>query len=86
MDMADKLLSKNRSYRKLKGKIAKVEEFVDKAANIKKKVDKVLGFLGGSRGPTPQQGPNRRLSGRGAQSRFTSDDLQSDADNLGSNL
>ena len=86
MNMADKLLSKNRSYRKLKGKLAKVEEFVDKAANIKKKVDKVLGFLGGRRGATPQQGPGRRLSGREAQSRFTSDDIQSDANNLGNNL
>jgi hypothetical protein len=76
MDMANKLLSKNRSYRKLKGKIAKVEEFVDKAAKIKKKVNKVLGFLGGSRGPRPQQGPTRGLAGRAATNRFTSDDIE----------
>lgn len=45
-DMANKLLSKNKFFNKLRGKLKKVERFVDKANKIKKKVNKVLGFLG----------------------------------------
>ena len=46
-DMTNRLLSKNKTYNKLRGKLKKVERFVDKANKIKKKVKKVLGFLGG---------------------------------------
>lgn len=80
-DMAEKLLSKSKSFRKLQGKLAKVEEFVDKAANIKKKVDKVLGFLGGRKGPrssTVTDGATSAISpgaGRSSNSSFLSDNL-----------
>ena len=76
-DMASKLLSKSRFFKKLNKKLAKVERFVDKATKIKKKVDKVLGFLGGIGKPKVAPGGNRNLSeietGRGANTRFTSD-------------
>lgn len=73
-DMAVKLLSKNKSFQKLQNKLAKVEEFVDKAANIKKKVDKVLGFLGGGgRQRFQQQGPRQAGLGRTATGSFESD-------------
>lgn len=76
-NMAKKLLSKSRSFRKLQTKLAKVEEFVDKAANIKKKVSKVLGFLGGRKGP--QGGAQSAITpseGRSATARFLTDDNQ----------
>ena len=56
-DMATKLLAKSRSFRKLQNTISKVERFVDKANNIKKKVNKVLGALGSF-------GKSSRVSGR----------------------
>lgn len=46
-DTVNRLLRKNKFYNKLRGKLKKVEQFVDKANKIKKKVTKVLGFLGG---------------------------------------
>jgi hypothetical protein len=73
-NMAMKLLNKNRSFRKLQGKLAKVEEFVDKAANIKKKVTKVLGFLGGKRGPRGATDQNATGPGSRASGNFLSDD------------
>jgi len=76
-DMADKLLSKNRFYRKLKKKLASVERFVDKAADIKKKVNKAIGFLGAFGGQRNQIGGDRgegALTGRSAsRSTFVSD-------------
>lgn len=77
-DMASKLLSKSRFFKKLKKKLAGVERFVDKATKIKKKVDKVLGFLGSVGKPKTVPGGDRRegdLTGRSARSlnRFTSD-------------
>lgn len=78
-NMAKKLLSKSRSFRKLQTKLAKVEEFVDKAANIKKKVNKVIGFLGGRRGP--QGGAQSAIAptfGQGGVRSFSSDELNND--------
>lgn len=76
-DMAVKLLSKSKSFRKLQNKLAKVERFVDKAVKIKKKVDKVLGFLGGGRGGRfAQQGPSSAALGRSATGSFLSDNQQ----------
>ena len=76
-DMANKLLAKSRFFKKLNKKIAKVERFVDKAAKIKKKVDKVLGFLGGLGKPKKVPGGDRGSStdvrGRGSDNRFRSD-------------
>ena len=76
-DMASKLLSKSRFFKKLNKKIAKVERFVDKATKIKKKVDKVLGFLGGLGKPKRPAGGDRGKgnlnAGRGADSSFKSD-------------
>ena len=71
-DMAHKLLSKNRTYKKLQKKLARVEEFVDKAARIKKKVMKVLDFFGGKKGPKPGSGPGATLHGRSADGEFLS--------------
>lgn len=71
-NMADKLLSKNRSYRKLKQKVAKVGRFVDKADKIVKKVDKVLGLLGVGVKTPAGQGDQSRF-GRDNQGRFLSD-------------
>lgn len=76
-DTADRLLSKNRFYRKLKKKLASVERFVDKAAKIKKKIDKVVGFLGGlGKTPTEPGGNRNRTTSRGrtATGSFVSDD------------
>ena len=77
-DMATKLLSKSRSFRKLQTKLAKVEEFVDKANKIKGKVDKVLGFLGGNR-TRRSQGPTQ-MGGRAASARFRSDQATTNND------
>jgi hypothetical protein len=74
-DMAHKLLSKNRTYKKIRKKLARVEEFVDKAIKIKKKVMKVLDFFGGSKGPAPGSGPSAksvRQHGRSAGGKFLS--------------
>ena len=71
-DMAHKLLSKNRTYKKIRKKLARVEEFVDKAARIKKKVMKVLDFFGGKKGPKPGSGPGANLHGRSADGEFLS--------------
>lgn len=71
-DMATKLLSKSRSFRKLRSKLNKVEQFVDKVSKIKKKVDKVLGFFGGS--PTKVKGNRANPAvGRAASGEFLSD-------------
>ena len=59
-DMVNKLLSKNKTYNKLRGKLKKVERFVDKANKIKKKVKKVLGFLGGFAKDDPTLGDSAR--------------------------
>jgi hypothetical protein len=76
-DMAKKLLSKSKSFQKLQGKLAKVERFVDKATKIKKKVDKVLGYLGGSAGRgMPMIGPSDKPLGRTANASFKSDTPQ----------
>lgn len=76
-DMASKLLSKSRFFKKLNKKLAKVERFVDKATKIKKKVDKVLGFLGGLGKPKSRAGGNRNsvdpTRGRSASESFLSD-------------
>lgn len=75
-DMATKLLSKSRSFRKLQSKLAQVERFVDKANKIKKKVNKVLNFLGGSRSPTANPGSQNVIApsrGRAASGSFRSD-------------
>jgi hypothetical protein len=76
-DMASKLLAKSRFFKKLNKKIAKVERFVDKATKIKKKVDKVLGFLGGLGKPKSRAGGNREggalTTGRSANTDFKSD-------------
>lgn len=75
--MADRILSKSRFYTRLKKKLAGVERFVDKAATIKKKADKVLGFLSGFGQPPVQPGGDRRTSrpvaGRRADNTFRSD-------------
>jgi hypothetical protein len=71
-DMATKLLSKSRSFRKLQTKIAKVEEFVDKANKIKKKINKVLGFFGGNKNNFTRSVSNGQ-AGRSAEGNFTSD-------------
>lgn len=72
-DMADKLLSKNRSYRKLKSKLAKVGRFVDKAEKVVKKVNKVFGLLGvGSK--TKKSAGSTQTFGRNNEGRFLSDD------------
>jgi hypothetical protein len=71
-DMATKLLSKSRSFRKLQTKLAKVEEFVDKANKIKKKVNKVLGFFGGNKSKFTRSVPGESR-GRSATANFTSD-------------
>ena len=75
-DMANKLLSKNKFYNKLRGKLKKVERFVDKANKIKKKVTKVLGFLGGfaQQDPTLSNSTRGGTVGRAAQGRFQSDE------------
>tara|TARA_B110000305_G_C19379230_1_gene608668 strand:- start:356 stop:1423 length:1068 start_codon:yes stop_codon:yes gene_type:complete len=75
-DMANKLLAKSRFFKKLNKKLAKVERFVDKATKIKKKVDKVLGFLGGLGKPKTTAGGNRENTssrGRRADQGFVSD-------------
>ena len=75
-DMASKLLAKSRFFKKLNKKLAKVERFVDKATKIKKKVDKVLGFLGGLGKPKTVAGGNRDNTasrGRRADQGFVSD-------------
>lgn len=64
-DMAHRLLSKNKFYNKLRGKLKKVERFVDKANKIKKKVTKVLGFLGGFSKPDPVVGQSKGAKGIG---------------------
>ncbi len=74
MDMATKLLSKSKGFRKLQNKLGKVEQFVDKANKIKKKINKVLGFLGNS--PVSPNGNMNTPSvnrGRGASASFRSD-------------
>ena len=74
-DMATKLLSRTKIFKKIQKGLAKVERFVDKANKIKKKVGKVLGFLGGlgkkSSGPA-RSGTGTPL-GQRSQSRFLSD-------------
>ena len=82
-DTVNKLLSKNKFYNKLRGKLKKVERFVDKANKIKKKVNTVLGFLGGfankgggaGSGPAPGGGPSGDL-GRRSTGQFSSDQQQ----------
>lgn len=71
-DMANRLLSKNKTYNKLRGKLKKVERFVDKANKIKKKVKKVLGFLGGfsSRNQDPTLDSSATGSGIGSRNGF----------------
>ena len=74
-DMATKLLSRTKIFKKIQKGLAKVERFVDKANKIKKKVTKVLGFLGGL--GKKKSGPGRATAGpmRGmrAQGNFLSD-------------
>lgn len=77
-DMVNKLLSKNKFYNKLRGKLKKVERFVDKANKIKKKVTKVLGFLGGfanqgQAGQAGQAGAPGGPLGRRGSGQFSSD-------------
>lgn len=74
-DMAHRLLSKNKFYNKLRGKLKKVERFVDKANKIKKKVTKVLGFLGGFSKPDPVIGKasDAKAIGRTVDNVFHSD-------------
>lgn len=77
-DMATKLLSKNKFFNKLRGKLKKVERFVDKANKIKKKVNKVLGFLGSFKKGAGQvdSGETNARIGRGAQSNVFESDQQ----------
>ena len=74
-DMAHRLLSKNKFYNKLRGKLKKVERFIDKANKIKKKVTKVLGFLGGFSKPDPVIGKasDTKAIGRSVDNVFQSD-------------
>ena len=75
-DMATKLLSRTKLFKKISKGLAKVERFVDKANKIKKKVNKVLGFLGGmgkSRGG-PAQSTTREMAGSRASDRFITDE------------
>lgn len=77
-DMASKLLSKSRAFKKIQKAVAKVERFVDKANNVKKKVNKVLGFFkksptsGGSGGTMSIDGATG-IRGRSATTSFRSD-------------
>lgn len=74
-DMATKLLSRTKIFKKITKGLAKVERFVDKANKIKKKVGKVLGFLGGL--GKSRSGPGVPMastpSGQRSQSRFITD-------------
>lgn len=75
-DMANKLLSRTKLFKKIKKGLAKVERFVDKANKIKKKVKKVLGFLGGlGKGGDgrPMRTPTRPARGRFGGTGFRSD-------------
>lgn len=74
-DMAVKLLSKSRGFRKLQSKLAKVEQFVDKANKIKKKVFKVLDMASG-RGVGRNRGKIDALRGRASSGDFISDDQE----------
>jgi hypothetical protein len=72
--MAVKLLSKSRGFRKLQGKLAKVEQFVDKANKIKKKVFKALDMMGGKGVPGGKRtGPTPTDRGRASTGDFISD-------------
>jgi hypothetical protein len=71
-EMAVKLLNKSSAFRKLQKKLKKVEEFVDKAAKVKKKIEKYTRFF------QPGQsflrpGANQPMLGRSATGRFLSD-------------
>ena len=73
-DMATKLLSRTKVFKKIQKGLAKVERFVDKANKIKKKVNKVLGFLGGmGKKSTPSGGSMRMNEGSRAGRSFISD-------------
>ena len=74
-DMAVKLLSKSRGFRKLQSKLAKVEQFVDKANKIKKKVFKVLDMASG-RGVGRNRGKIDVFRGRASSGDFISDDQE----------
>lgn len=80
-DMTNRLLRKNKFYNKLRGKLKKVERFVDKANKIKKKVTKVLGFLGGfsKKDPSIANSKHDRVIGRKANKRFMSDSSDQNA-------
>lgn len=84
-DMAVKLLSKSRGFRKLQGKLAKVEQFVDKANKIKKKVFKVLDMMGGKGVPGGKRtGPTPTDRGRASTGDFISDNDNDGFSNAGS--
>jgi len=78
-DMATKLLKKSKAFRKMQNAVARVEKFVDKANVIKKKVNKVLGFLGksptapGSSGSFPINSADGSIRGRTSTGSFRSD-------------
>ena len=78
-DMATKLLKKSKAFRKIQNAVARVEKFVDKANVIKKKVNKVLGFLGksptapGSSGSFPINSADGSIRGRTSTGSFRSD-------------
>ena len=68
--MAVKILSRSSAYKKLQKNLRKVERFVDKANNIKNKINN---FLGPGRSSNPPQGPSQQLAGRTTSGRFVSD-------------
>lgn len=75
-DMAAKLLSRTKIFKKIQKGLAKVERFVDKANKIKKKVGKVLGFLGGlgKKKSGPAQSTATQMRGGRARSQFLTDE------------
>lgn len=72
-DMAVKLLSKSRGFKKIQRKLAKVEQFVDKANKIKKKVFKVLDMMGGRGTQGVSRGRVDSNRGRASTGDFISD-------------
>ena len=74
-DMAAKLLSRTKIFKKIQKGLAKVERFVDKANKIKKKVSKVLGFLGGlgKKKSGPAKSTASEMRGGRSRSQFLTD-------------